>query len=56
MDEHVDSLKKANVDKWYEVMKAINDDFDKKLDNLVKDLMDELQASKDKHEKLIKRL
>ena len=35
----MDSLKKANVDRWFEVIKAINDDFDKKLDNLVNDLM-----------------
>ena len=49
-------MKKANVEKWFEVIKAINDDFDKRLDNLVKDLMDELKSSKDKHEKMIRRL
>jgi hypothetical protein len=38
------------------VIKALNDDFDKKLDDLVKGLMDELKNSKDKHERLIRHL
>jgi hypothetical protein len=46
VEEHVDSLKKVNMEKWWEVVKGINEDFDKKLDNLVKELMEELAGSK----------
>jgi hypothetical protein len=56
VEEHVDSLKKVNMEKWWEVVKGINEEFDRKLDNLVKELMEELADSKEKHEKLYRRL
>jgi hypothetical protein len=56
VEEHVDSLKKGNMEKWWEVVKGINEEFDRKLDNLVKELMEELAGSKEKHEKLYMRL
>ena len=56
MNQHVDSLRKVNIEKWNQIIKMINDQFDKKLDDLVQKLMEEFKDNKDKHQNLMKYL
>lgn len=39
--EHPDTLSKANIDKWNDHLKIINQAFDNELDAIIKKLMDE---------------
>jgi F0F1-type ATP synthase membrane subunit b/b' len=43
--EHSDTLSKANIDKWNEHLKMINQAFDTEVDAIIKKLMEEVEET-----------